>query len=1444
MPMGRQRWTEVTPSQFTHETEGLNLVKALLPPRDPFRAWSNFEFRDNQGRWHEVDLLVIGQRRIHLVELKYYSGTLRGDDQTWLRDGHRAEDSPLKLARRKAQRLRTKLEDGLTEWAQETGTRIPDVREAIPWVQESVFLHHPGLRCQLPHPSRLDLFGLDGGEQQPGLPGISTRLLEPPAPSQSVSPGRAEIIAKVMRRIGVLRRQREAGSWVIDEDPLGEGEDWQDWPAFHRVATTNQARIRFLITPPGAPAAQRTGNRRIAEHEFRTMSRLAHENLLRPIDLVENDLGIGLVYPRDERYQRLDLWLAGQPDGIAITDQLDIIRQVADALLYAHSNRVVHRCLSPHAVWVRQPEPGQEIRAIVGDWQTAGSIPVTGLTGSSGGVTGLFGASDGQARTAGATVVVRAVPGDADLRLTEAFQAPEQLFTDKTDRIRLDVFALGALSYYILTGRPPAANRAALRERLHREDGLDLAADLPQATEKLRQLILDATRPAVSRRFPDIRAFLAQLDAAEEVLLAPEDAETPDILEAAPGSLIDRRYRLERRLGSGSTAVGLLVTDEDENLDGPDRRRVLKVALDDAAAARLEREAEVLADLDDPHIVRLLDGPKRIGGRLALVLQQAGEKTLAEILRGRDRLSLDMQERYGTDLLEALVVLDRAGIDHRDIKPSNLGVREDRTHRAKHLVLFDFSLSRANTTAVTAGTQHYLDPFLDDPGRGRFDSAAERYSAAVVLFEMATGSVPRFGDGLSDPASLKDEATIEPDMFAPAVANQFAAFFRKALSRKASHRFDTAADMLSAWQAAFAPVPKSVPDDAGQRAANAQPQTLLTEAGLSARALSALEPYAVHTVADLVAVDPVRLNRMSGVAEPTRVEVKSRSQQWRKQFGSSASGREAHDPRPFGPALPDPATAAETLVERAGSERAQARRRLARLLVGLDPAAGPFASQSELAAALGVTPARVAQQMSQLQELWAADEVTRALLDSLAGLAAQSLTDFEDVATRQELTSALLSALSPVQSESKSNSKSDIYGESFAAGLLRLALDRTQALSRADEDVTQFATRRRAGQLILIAANPALLDPAEAIGKTADDLLARALAAGEQLVPAQRAIPLLQSAWARAAAAGDATGDGTLAVPGVDRLLKLAAGLSVTAALSGARDLHALDLAPNVALQVAIQGAASLDKLPPKEIQDRYRARFPGLPPLPDRPRLDELVEDAGLGLRYDEQARAYRPLTRKGDTTQLGSRNQTRLREGPPDLVSGGRVGHRLAESTSSRSFLALGIDSDRLNRAVDVLTEKLGAVRLDVTQLLIDALRQQAAAAGLPWETVRAADAAPAGSREAQGLVVLVQRSLAAIEAAIDAELAAAPDATRPVLLTDVAPLARYGHLNALAPRADLATRRSQAIWVEVPQLPGNQGPVIDGRPLPLAAPGQFFLLETDWLDRQQHSPDGDDQ
>ena len=57
---------------------------------------------------------------------------------------------------------------------------------------------------------------------------------------------------------------------------------------------------------------------------------------------------------------------------------------------------------------------------------------------------------------------------DVDRRLAEAFQAPEGVWNRMPNGSGSTCFALGALAYYVLAGRPAAADRAALRERLHR----------------------------------------------------------------------------------------------------------------------------------------------------------------------------------------------------------------------------------------------------------------------------------------------------------------------------------------------------------------------------------------------------------------------------------------------------------------------------------------------------------------------------------------------------------------------------------------------------------------------------------------------------------------------------------------------------------------------------------------------------------------------------------------------------------------------------------------------------------------------------------------------------------------------------------------------------------------------------------------------------------------
>ena len=169
--MADDRWVEVSASQFDHESEGLEFLRAAMPNEAPFRVWTNFEFRDQRGGWHEVDALVLGQDALYLLELKHFYGTISGNDRTWTRNG-RTESSPLLLARRKAQYLASKLQAAFEE-AAGRGAR-ERTRRVIPWVQAAVFLHHRDTRVALAEESRLDLYGLDELENSPGaLPGIS-----------------------------------------------------------------------------------------------------------------------------------------------------------------------------------------------------------------------------------------------------------------------------------------------------------------------------------------------------------------------------------------------------------------------------------------------------------------------------------------------------------------------------------------------------------------------------------------------------------------------------------------------------------------------------------------------------------------------------------------------------------------------------------------------------------------------------------------------------------------------------------------------------------------------------------------------------------------------------------------------------------------------------------------------------------------------------------------------------------------------------------------------------------------------------------------------------------------------------------------------------------------------------------------------------------------------
>lgn len=180
---------------------------------------------------------------------------------------------------------------------------------------------------------------------------------------------------------------------------------------------------------------------------------------------------------------------------------------------------------------------------------------------------------------------------------------------------------------------------------------------------------------------------------------------------------------------------------------------------------------------------------------------KTGTHTLADRLREEGRLSLDLLERFGSQLLSVVQWLEEKGISLRDLKPDNIGVSASSTDKSLALVVFDFSLADTPAENIHADTPQYLDPFLRLRRPPRWDVYAERFAAAMTLHEMATGLLPRWSDGATDPVRIDEEATIDAEWFDPSVRTPLAELFAKALARDYRGRFDSAEEMRHAWSA-------------------------------------------------------------------------------------------------------------------------------------------------------------------------------------------------------------------------------------------------------------------------------------------------------------------------------------------------------------------------------------------------------------------------------------------------------------------------------------------------------------------------------------------------------------------------------------------------------------------------------------------------------------------
>jgi len=816
----KDAWTQVTPSEFPWEREGLAFLKERLPDHEPFRAWANFEFVVD-GTVSEVDVLVVAKKGIFLVELKGWPGRVTGDAGTWQWTRPNAveprlQDNPYVLANRKAKRLKTLL------------SRQKALRgKRLPFIAPLIFLTDPDVRIQLTEEARRGVTQRDDKETD-DLAGVISTLTtltaeEQRRGAQSVDRPLAKLITAAIEQAGIRpsQRSRQVGDLQL-KALLDEGTGYQDHVGVHPRFPSVEHRVRIYGADELATEEDREQLARAARREYELLSGVSHQGIVKAQAFVEHELGPALIFERDPEEIRLDHFLQRHHASLTLFDRLSLVRDLAEAVRHAHGHRLFHRALSPRSVLV-VPSPTGPRRFSIINWQTGARDDVSGTA---------------------LTIQGTRHPEQLVDAASSPYLAPEALTQPDADPALADVFSLGAIAFHVFCGQPPAESLPGLIQVLERDDALEVSSVLDGAGAYLSETVREATRGDATRRstMQDLLDGIALIE--DEITAPPEAPEETPPERAAPGDLLGG-WTVKRRLGRGSTALAFLVAGQ----DGPDR--VVKVANDPERNDRLRDEGEVLAKLRHPAIVELHGELIDVADRTAIVLEYASEGTLAQQLERQGALSLGNLQDWGEDLLSAVAYLEQEGIPHRDIKPENCGIAERGKSRKRRLVLLDFSLARAGADQIEAGTRPYLDPFLGSDTRRRWDVAADRFSAAMVLHEMATGTTPFWSAPGVDPRMAKDtEASIERDALPREIARPLADFLERALRRDARERFDTADEMLRAWRLLFdrldaAHAGEAATVDAEQLRASATPTTSITAIGLSARAVDAAERLGV-----------------------------------------------------------------------------------------------------------------------------------------------------------------------------------------------------------------------------------------------------------------------------------------------------------------------------------------------------------------------------------------------------------------------------------------------------------------------------------------------------------------------------------------------------------------------------------------------------------------------